>query len=193
MTSNGNRLKHMENSMQLNNVVTYKLYYAYPAIFTISIVVFFTYSQLFYVQPVGLICCLVIVLLLFIWINFLLSKKLEFSITKDSLIITDKNKVTSIRLADITGFYFHDDVRFRESELAKKGTPSAINIYYGAGQIFEATEYTALFLPEKYDHEKNEMFKSFLADLLKALNFKLIKKDAFRSFSNNAAAWYAKA
>ena len=183
----------MENSMQLNNVVTYKLYYAYPAIFTLSIGVFFTYSQLFYIQPVGLICCLVIMLLLYIWINFLLSKKLEFSITKDSLIITDKNKVTSIRLADITGFYFHDHARFRESELSKKGTPSAIIIYFGDGQIFEATEYTALFLPERYDHEKNEMFKSFLAQLLKALNFKLVKKNAFRSFSNNAAAWYAKA
>ena len=59
-------------------------------------------------------------------------------------------------------------------------------------RFFEATEYTALFLPERYDHEKNEMFKSFLVHLLKALNFKLIKKDAFRSFSNNAAAWYAK-
>lgn len=180
----------MINKISLKHVVAYKVYFSFIFIFLLSGLVFFTYSQLFYVKPIGLIFCLALVLLIYIWVNFLLSKNLELTIVKNNLVISDKKKEIFIDLKEIKGFYFHDEAAFIPSERTKKGLASSIKIYYENGRIFEANEYSALFLSEKYDQDKNEKFKAFLETLLKELDFSLVKKNRFRSFGNTTASWY---
>lgn len=182
----------MKDSIKLTNVITYKPYFSYLFILILSVAVFFLYSQLFYVQPGGLMVCLIIVLLIYIWSSFLLSEDLELSIVGDDLVITSRRRSILIKLNDITGLYFHDEDVINQSDLLKKGLASSLKIYYGNGKVFEANEYSSLFMAERYDQQKNLMFRNFLNALLIKLDFKRIKKSKFRSFSNSPAAWYAK-
>lgn len=182
----------MKDNIKLRNVITYKPYFSYLFILILSVAVFFLYSQLFYVQPGGLMLCLIIVLLIYIWSSFLLSEDLELSIVGDDLVITSKRRSILIKLNNITGLYFHDEDVINQSDLLKKGLASSLKIYYGNGRVFEANEYSSLFMAERYDQQKNLMFRNFLNVLLIKLDFKLIKKSKFRSFSNSPAAWYAK-
>ncbi|MCX2432405.1 hypothetical protein [Pedobacter sp. GR22-10] len=85
-----------------------------------------------------------------------------------------------INLSQVNGFYFHDEAAINHSDSTKKGFASSITIYYRNGKVFEANEYSALFLPEKYDQVKNEKFKAFLDTLLTELDFSLAKKGRFR-------------
>lgn len=182
----------MTSKINLKNVMTHKPYFSYIFILVLSISVFFLYSELFYVKPAGLLLCLAIVLLVYIWGSFLFSKNLELDIVEDKLIINDGKKTVSIKLAEITGLYFHDEITISQSDLNKKGLASSIKIYYNNGMISEAKEYSSLFIPEKYDKEKNVMFRIFLKTLLAKLKFRLIRKSKFRAFSNASSSWYAK-
>ena len=181
----------MKDSIKLRNVITYKPYFSYLFILIISVAVFFLYSQLFYVQSGGLMVCLIIVLLIYIWSSFLLSEDLELSIVGDDLVIISRIRSILIKLNDITGLYFHDEDVINQSDLLKKGLASSLKIYYGNDKVFEANEYSSLFMAEKYDKQKNVMFRAFLRALLTKLNFKLIKKNKFRAFSNAPSSWYA--
>lgn len=181
----------MNSKINLKNVITHKPYFSYFFILILAASIFFFYSEFFYVKPSGLMICLAIVLLVYIWGSFLISKNLELNIVGDNLIISDRKKTTLIKLDEIKGFYFHDEAAINHSDLTKKGLASSITIYYRNGKVFEASEYSALFMAEKYDKKKNVMFRAFLKALLTKLNFKLMRKSKFRAFSNAPSSWYA--
>jgi hypothetical protein len=181
----------MTSKINFKKVITYKPYFSYIFILVLAISVFFLYSEWFYVKPTGLLICLAIVLLVYIWGSFLISKNLELSIVGDNLIISDGKKTISIKLSEVNGFYFHDEAAINHSDSTEKGLASSITIYYRNGKVFEANEYSSLFMAEKYDKEKNVMFRAFLNALITKLNFKLIRKSKFRAFSNAPSSWYA--
>ncbi len=75
---------------------------------------------MFYVSPFGLISCLCIFLLIYMWGNFLLSRNIEITINNKYLTIKDGKKVTPIELKNIKGLYFHDETKINQSDITKK-------------------------------------------------------------------------
>ena len=96
----------MTSKINLKKVITYKPYFSYIFILVLAVSVFFLYSEWFYVKPTGLLICLAIVLLIYIWGSFLISKNLELSILGDNLIISDGKKQFLLNLVKLMDFTF---------------------------------------------------------------------------------------
>ena len=82
----------MTSKINFKKVITYKPYFSYIFILVLAVTVFFLYNEWFYVKPTGLLICIAIVLLVYIWGSSLTSKNLELSIVVDNLIISDGKK-----------------------------------------------------------------------------------------------------
>lgn len=149
------------NSITLKNVVTYKPVWGYILLFIFVVVVFIAYSSFNYVSPFGLIFWLVIVVLSYMWVNYFISSDCTITLDNHRLIIETKKIKNIIPLTEIRGFYFHTEETIDRYEQTKKGLPSSIEIYLKDGSLFVENEYSSLFLPEKYDQNKSELFKNF--------------------------------